>query len=190
MNDNTWLLYKLPLLQNRGHCAPCLLHLSGSEWLKLVFGSKPLPELCKKGLVWRGCWGVGEGGAEQGRLDWPVAEDWVMAQAEGLSCPQGGFWEPECGHTFRSSTGCCFFSVPVAMGVTQEHQPWSKGTSGLWCCKLPLLLSEVQQRAKRQIGSVGCYSAWLNAAVNQHNLQQKLQPPCSVFQDTAVSQRV
>lgn len=104
MYDNTWLLYKLPLLQNRGHCAPCLLHLSESGWLKLVFGNKSLPELCREGLVWRGCWGVGEGSAEQGRLDWPAAEGWVMAQAEGLSCPQGVFGSLDVGHTFRSST--------------------------------------------------------------------------------------
>lgn len=117
MNDNTWLLYKLPLLQNRGHCAPCLLHFSESEWLKLVFGSKSLPELCR-GLVQRECWGVGEGGAEQGRLDWPVAEGWVMAQAEGLSCPQGGFWEPAW-----SSTAFCWGSKCLWQRV------WPKSTS-------------------------------------------------------------
>lgn len=175
MYDNTWLLYKLPLLQNRGHCAPCLLHLSESGWLKLVFGNKSLPELCREGLVWRGCWGVGEGSAEQGRLDWPAAEGWVMAQAEGLSCPRVflGAWMWDIPLEAALTNGLRT-QMPVATGVSHEHQPWSKGSSGLWCCKLCLFLSEVQQRAKRQIGSVGCYSAWLNAAVNQHNLQQKL----------------
>lgn len=67
MNDNTWLSYKLPLLQNRGHCAPCLLHLSESGWdwslgVSIFLSSAERDQF-------EGDAEEGEGGAEQGRLD-------------------------------------------------------------------------------------------------------------------------
>lgn len=176
MNDNTWHLYKLPLLQNRGHCAPCLLHLSGVwmteiglwEW---VFAWALQRRIGLKGMLRSGkgrCWawqsaltssrGLGDG------TSWGafLSPGWFLG-AWMWDTPS----EAALTHGLRTH-------MPVAMGVTQENQPWSKGSSGLWRCKLALFPSEVQQRAKRQIGSVGCYSAWLNTAVNQHNLQQKL----------------
>lgn len=102
MNDNTWLSYKLPLLQNRGHCAPCLLHLSESGWdwslgVSIFLSSAERDQF-------EGDAEEGEGGAEQGRLDWPAAEVWKMTQAGGFPVPRVVFGSLDVGHTSRSST--------------------------------------------------------------------------------------